>query len=121
MITIPLEEALNLSPRPLQVKKGTGGVLGRFFDIEANGRHIACGGAGGAFPKIVEENQATFSLLVHSYNHFPEVVEALKDAAHSLEQGAIDTKDKPERHFYISKAKKMWEIIAKAETVNLPD
>lgn len=61
------------------------------------------------------------ALMKHAFNVLPEVVEALEDAAHSLEQAAIDTKATMARHLYIAKAKKMWAIHAKASTVEVPE
>ena len=66
------------------------------------------------------ENAKHWHLLNrHCRENFDAVVEALDDAAHSLEQAAIALKESPAQHFYILKAKKMWKAIEKAKEVKV--
>ena len=64
-----------------------------------------------------EEAKANAELVAHCVNHIEEILEALFDSYHSLEQAAIDTKDSMQRFFYITKAKKLRKLHEKIEKI----
>jgi hypothetical protein len=117
MKTVSLEEVLKRAmAAPLSCRKGDESVLGQFFDIEKDGKHVGCGGAGELGFHAVDRNRCTFALLVHAFNLFPEVVEALKDVTDALADYESDLEcPKGPAH---SRAE---VVLAKAETIELPE
>lgn len=107
--TLTLEEALR------RATKGPLKPVGGYLDAP-NGKTVA----DIRYMSGEETGQMDTLLLAHWYNLGPELVEALFDSANSLEQAAIDCKGHPTRHLYVAKAKKMWELHARASAVTLP-
>lgn len=109
---VSLEEALKRAyEAPFTCKKGDESALGVFFDIEKNGKHVGCGGAGDMAPKAVDLNRCTFALLVHAFNHFPEAVDLLERHCTGFsEEGS-----------FVKWHEDLARFLAKASTVELPD
>ncbi len=105
MRTVPLEEALSLSSKgPL---KQIGGYI-----HASDGKTVA----DIRYMSGREIGEMDTAVLAHCFNHFPEVVEALKDAVDCIAEW--EAEHAQGAGFAHRRGK---EIIAKATNVNLPD